>query len=100
VGCTGHSPNDKTRNGIRMTCNPKRDTYEFVEPTEIPRYGFDAPRALTVVDLVPAHHELIAAFRRRHDNIYSNQGVQKVSSTGCATTSSMLGFPTHACALP
>ena len=45
--------------------------------TDIPRFGFDAPPPLTFSDLVPADDELAAVFRRCHNYIYGNQGLQK-----------------------
>ena len=54
--------------------------YTFVEATDIPRFGFDAPKPLTFADLAPAHEELIAAFKRCHNYIYGNQGLQKESA--------------------
>lgn len=49
----------------------------FAEATDIPRFGSDAPQPLTFSDLVPAHDELIGIFRRCHNYIYGNQGLQK-----------------------
>lgn len=51
--------------------------FEFEIATDIPRFGFDAPQPLTFAELVPAHEELIGAFRRCHNYIYGNQGLQK-----------------------
>jgi type I restriction enzyme M protein len=50
---------------------------EFEVASDIPRFGFDAPQPLTFRELVPAHEELIAAFKRCHNYIYGNQGLQK-----------------------
>ena len=50
---------------------------EFVEATDIPRFGYDAPQPITFTELVPAHEELIAIFKRCHNYIYGNQGMQK-----------------------
>jgi type I restriction enzyme M protein len=50
---------------------------EIVLATDIPRFGSDAPRPLTFADLVPAHDELIGVFKRCHNYIYGNQGLQK-----------------------
>lgn len=51
--------------------------YDTDIATDIPRFGSDAPVALRFSDLVPAEDELIAVFRRCHDYIYGNQGLQK-----------------------
>ena len=50
---------------------------DFEVATDIPRFGWDAPTALQFVDLVPAHEELIAVFKRSHNYIHGNQGVSK-----------------------
>ncbi|HML40388.1 MAG TPA: N-6 DNA methylase [Bellilinea sp.] len=50
---------------------------EFVEATDIPRFGYDAPQPITFTELVPAQEELIGIFRRCHNYIYGNQGFQK-----------------------
>lgn len=55
----------------------KGGEFDYVLATDIPRFGFDAPRPLTFSDLVPAHEELIGAFKRCHNYIYGNQGLQK-----------------------
>ena len=52
-------------------------SYEFLEATSIPRFGSDAPKPPRFTDLVPAGAELQAAFRRCHNYIYGNQGLQK-----------------------
>ncbi|MBM3150415.1 MAG: N-6 DNA methylase, partial [Chloroflexi bacterium] len=49
----------------------------FVEATDIPRFGYDAPQPITFAELVPAQEELIAVFKRCHNYIYGNQGLQK-----------------------
>jgi len=49
----------------------------FEEATDIPRFGYDAPQPITFAELDPAHEELIAAFKRCHNYIYGNQGLQK-----------------------
>ncbi len=49
----------------------------FAEATDIPRFGFEAPQPIQFTDLVPAHEELIAIFKRCHNYIYGNQGLQK-----------------------
>lgn len=56
------------------TPSGKRD---FEEATDIPRFGADAPQPLTFQELVPADEELILIFRRCHNYIYGNQGLQK-----------------------
>lgn len=53
------------------------DRYDFLEATDIPRFGSDRPKPLTFSDLVPAQEELIGVFRRCHNYIYGNQGMQK-----------------------
>jgi len=52
-------------------------TYDYVVATDIPRFGFSAPQPLTFSELVPAHEELIGVFKRCHNYIYGNQGLQK-----------------------
>lgn len=52
----------------------KRD-FEVV--ADIPRFGTNAPAPLTFQELVPADEELILIFRRCHNYIYGNQGLQK-----------------------
>ena len=49
----------------------------FPEATDVPRFGSDAPEAPHFSDLVRAEDELIAVFRRCHNYIYGNQGLQK-----------------------
>lgn len=49
----------------------------FEEATDIPRFGYDAPQPITFAELVPAQEELIAVFKRCHNYIYGNQGLQK-----------------------
>ena len=51
--------------------------YENVTATDIPRSGFDAPAPPRFSDLVPAEDELVSVFRRCHDYIYGNQGLQR-----------------------
>lgn len=55
----------------------KKGSLDFVEATDIPRFGFDAPEPLTFSALVPAREELIGVFKRCHNYIYGNQGMQK-----------------------
>jgi type I restriction enzyme M protein len=50
---------------------------EFLVASDIPRFGFDAPQPLAFTELVPAHEELIAVFKRCHNYIYGNEGLQK-----------------------
>ncbi len=50
---------------------------DFAPATDIPRFGYDAPQPITFIELVPAHEELIAIFKRCHNYIYGNQGLQK-----------------------
>ena len=50
---------------------------EFLEASDIPRFGFDSPQPLAFTELVPAHDELIAVFKRCHNYIYGNEGMQK-----------------------
>ena len=45
--------------------------------TDIPRFGSDAPIPPRFSDLVPAEDELVSVFRRCHNYIYGNQGLQK-----------------------
>ncbi len=51
--------------------------YENLTATDIPRFGLDAPAPPRFADLVPAEEELAAVFRRCHNYIYGNQGLQK-----------------------
>ena len=55
---------------------------EFLVATDIPRFGADAPKAPHFSDLVPAEDELISAFRRCHNYIHGNQGLQKEHAFG------------------
>ncbi len=55
----------------------EKGVVDFVEATDIPRFGYDAPQPITFTELVPAHEELIAIFKRCHNYIYGNQGMQK-----------------------
>ena len=50
---------------------------DLLEATSIPRFGSDAPRPPRFADLVPAETDLQSVFRRCHDYIYGNQGLQK-----------------------
>ncbi len=50
---------------------------QFAEGADIPRFGYDAPQPISFSDLVPAREELIGVFKRCHDYIYGNQGLQK-----------------------
>jgi type I restriction enzyme M protein len=52
-------------------------TYTYEVVADIPRFGYDAPLPLSFLDLVPAQEELISVFRRCHNYIYGNQGLQK-----------------------
>ena len=56
--------------------NPE-GVYENVPATDIPRFGSGAPAPLRFSDLVPAEDELVSVFRRCHDYIYGNQGLQR-----------------------
>lgn len=55
----------------------EKGVVDFVEATDISRFGYDAPQPITFTELVPAHEELIAIFKRCHNYIYGNQGMQK-----------------------
>ncbi len=58
--------------------NEKTGAFEFPEASDIPKKGFDTPRPMKHADLVPASEEdLVAAFRRCHNYIYANQGLEK-----------------------
>ncbi len=54
-----------------------QDTHDFLPASDIPRFGADAPQPPRFADLVPAETDLVAAFRRCHNYIYGNQGLQK-----------------------
>ncbi len=58
------------------TLNPLGE-YENLPATDIPRFGSDAPSPPRFADLVPAEEELAAVFRRCHNYIYGNEGLQK-----------------------
>jgi type I restriction enzyme M protein len=49
----------------------------FEEATDIPRFGYEAPLPITFAELVPAQEELAGVFKRCHNYIYGNQGLQK-----------------------
>ena len=51
--------------------------YAIETATDIPRFGSEAPAPLRFSELVPAEDELISVFKRCHDYIYGNQGLQK-----------------------
>ena len=53
------------------------DGYAFLEATDIPKFGSDAPQPPRFADLVPAEADLLGVFRRCHDYIYGNQGLRK-----------------------
>ncbi|MBN2005772.1 MAG: N-6 DNA methylase [Anaerolineae bacterium] len=54
------------------------DGKERLEPaSDIPHFGQDKPQPLTFDSLVPAQEELIGTFKRCHNYIYGNQGMQK-----------------------
>lgn len=53
------------------------ETQTFVEAADIPRAGEDAPEPLSFAELVPGQDELVGVFKRCHDYIYGNQGLQK-----------------------
>ncbi len=57
--------------------NPETGQIERVG--DIPRFGDDEPERPTRADLVPAH-ELKSAFRRCHNYIYANAGLQKAEA--------------------
>ena len=58
------------------TVNPQGG-YDNELATDIPRFGSDAPIPPRFSDLVPAEDELVSMFRRCHNYIYGNQGLQK-----------------------
>ena len=51
--------------------------YEIETATDIPRFGSQAPAPLRFSELVPAEDDLAAVFKRCHDYIYGNQGMQQ-----------------------
>jgi type I restriction enzyme M protein len=50
---------------------------DFEPATDIPRFGAEAPKPILFTDLVPAQDELISVFKRCHNYIHGNQGLQK-----------------------
>ena len=50
---------------------------DFLLATEIPRFGSQLPRAPHFSDLVRAEAQLVSVFKRCHNYIYGNQGLQK-----------------------
>ncbi len=54
----------------------KGDVY-FEDAADIPRFGLEAPAPINFTDLVPAQEELIGIFKRCHNYIHGNQGLQK-----------------------
>ncbi len=50
---------------------------DYLVATDIPRFGSDSPKPPKFADLVPADEDLAAVFKRCHDYIYGNQGLQK-----------------------
>lgn len=58
------------------TINPQGG-YEVEGATYFPRFGLEAPAPIRFSELVPAEDELVSVFRRCHDYIYGNQGLQK-----------------------
>ena len=54
-----------------------KNEYKLEPVTDIPRFGFEAPQPLSFGELVPAQDELIAVFKRCHNYIHGNQGIQK-----------------------
>ncbi len=50
---------------------------QWWEAADIPRFGVNAPKPLTVQELKPADDELTLIFRRCHNYIYGNQGLPK-----------------------
>ncbi len=55
----------------------KKSQVAFELATDIPRFGYDAPLPIKFSELAPAHEELISIFKRCHNYIYGNQGLQK-----------------------
>lgn len=49
----------------------------FVDATDLPQYGANAPKAPLHDELIPADEELKAVFHRCHNYIHGNQGIQK-----------------------
>lgn len=62
---------------VREKTSDSSGVYHFEQVTDIPRFGSAAPQPITFADLVPAQDELKAVFRRCHNYIYGNQGLQK-----------------------
>jgi len=54
-----------------------KNEYKLEPVTDIPRFGFEAPQPLSFGELVPAQDELIDVFKRCHNYIHGNQGIQK-----------------------
>ena len=61
--------------GSEMQVWEKTPQGEILEASSIPRFGVDAPTPPRFVDLVPAEEDLQAVFRRCHDYIFGNQGL-------------------------
>ena len=57
--------------------NTTQRSQDFLPATDIPRFGSDAPKPPHFSDLVSAEDELVAVFRRCHNYIAGNQGLQK-----------------------
>ena len=51
--------------------------YDFAQVVSIPRFGADAPQPPRFADLVPFGPEMQSSFRRCHNYIHGNQGLQK-----------------------
>ena len=63
----------------RLSFERDHETGEINRVGDIPRFGDDEPERPTRADLVPAH-ELKSAFRRCHNYIYANAGLQKAEA--------------------
>ncbi len=63
----------------RLAFERSLDTGQIDRVGDIPRFGDDEPERPTRDDLVPAH-DLKSAFRRCHNYIYANAGLQKAEA--------------------
>ena len=63
--------------GSEMQVWEKTSGGEILEASSIPRFGADSPTPPSFADLIPAEEDLQAVFRRCHDYIHGNQGLDQ-----------------------